>query len=95
MKRGVYAVAATVAAGLLLGVPAQAAPSDRLAASIPRTLDPATPVRMNPTMCADETDLDCIEALGVASRDGFVPGEIISTSPLRTIRPVETDASET
>ena len=94
MKPVVYAVASIVTAGLLMGIPVQAAPAQPLPDAGPQALDPGTPVRMELTLCADEADLDCIEALGLVTEGGFVPGEIISTSPPRVIGPVEPGGSE-
>ena len=94
MKTVVCAVASIVAAGLFVGTPVQAAPAPPAIDAGPAALDPGTPVRMELTLCADEADRDCIEALGLVTQDGFVPGEIISTQPPRVIGPVESGGSE-
>lgn len=95
MKPTIYAVASIIAAGLLVNVPAQAAPASPLAGDLPRALDRDKPVRMELTLCADEADRDCIEALGLVTKGGFVPGEIISSAPPTITGPVTPGGSQT
>lgn len=75
-------------AGLLLSAPASAE------APTTRALDPDTPVRMELTLCTDKADRDCIEALGLVTKSGFVPGEIISSEPPVITGPVTPGSSE-
>jgi hypothetical protein len=44
---------------------------------------------MELTLCQDKDDLDCIEALGLVTKGGFVPGEIVSSAPPRVIGPIQ------
>ena len=95
MRQVAYALASAMTATLLISVPVQASPTQPSSDAGPQALDPRTPVRMELTLCEDEGDRDCIEALGVVTKDGFVPGEIISTAPPTVIGPVTPGGSET
>lgn len=94
MKTVVSSVASVVSALFLMGVSVGAPPAQPLSDVGPQTLDPDTPVRMELTLCRDEADRDCIEAIGVVTKDGFVPGAIVSTAPPTIIGPVEPGGSE-
>ena len=83
MRLLVLSTLTAVGAGLLASAPASAE------APATRALDPSVPVRMELTLCADEADRDCIEALGLVTKSGFIPGEIVSSAPPVIIGPVQ------
>ena len=74
---------AAIGGGLLVTAPVSAQVTS------PRALDPSSPVRAELTLCSGAADRDCIEALGLVTKSGFVPGEIVSSEPPRIFGPVE------
>jgi len=88
MRLIIVGTIAALGAGLLVTAPASAE------APTTRALDPGSPVRMELTLCEDAADRDCIEALGLVTKSGFVPGEIISSEPPIVTVPVEAGGSE-
>jgi hypothetical protein len=78
-------ISSTVAllAGALVAVPANAQPQQV------RALDPDQPARMELTLCVDVADRDCVEALGLVTRAGFIPGEIVSSGAPIIVGPVK------
>jgi hypothetical protein len=83
MRLIVFTGTAALVAGLVVSAPASA--QDRQS----RALDPGVPLRMELTLCADDADRDCIEALGLVTNTGFSPGEIISAGDPIVEGPVE------
>lgn len=81
-------IGVATASALLVGAPVQAAPEERKA-PIPRALDRDEPIRMELTLCKDDTDMDCIESLGLVTRQGFVAGEIVSRRPPISMGPIQ------
>jgi hypothetical protein len=81
-------IGVATASALLVGAPVQAAPEERKV-PIPRALDRDEPIRMELTLCKDDTDLDCIESLGLVTRQGFVAGEIVSRRPPISMGPIQ------
>jgi hypothetical protein len=88
MRLVIVSCSAALVAGALVTVPASAQTPQ------PRALDPDKPVRAELTLCSDAADLDCIEALGLVTKDGFVPGAIVSSEPPIVIGPVTKDSGE-
>lgn len=77
---------------LLTGSVAMVSPQNSSAA--PRTLDPEVPAQVELTLCTDDRDLDCIEALGLVTAQGFVPGYILSKTTPVVSGPVRPGGSE-
>ncbi len=86
-------IGVATASALLVWAPVQASLEERQV-PIPRALDRDEPIRMELTLCQEDADLDCIESLGLVTRQGFVPGEIVSRRPPVSLGPIEGGGSE-
>ena len=77
-----------LSAGLLVTAPASAE------APTTRALDPTRPTQVELTLCQDDSELDCIETLGLVKRKGFVAGSIVSAEDPVTWGPVKPGGSD-
>lgn len=88
MKRIVVTVGMTLVA-CLVGPLAQASSQ-----TMPRSLPRDEQIRMELTLCQGDLDRDCIESLGLVTRNGFVAGEIVASEPLVTVGPIRAGGTQ-
>jgi len=89
------ATAAVLAAGLLIGVPVQAAPAQPQADTRPQAVDRDTPIRMELTACANDESRDCIESISLVSGGEIIPARLITPGVPIVYKPVKPGQGET
>ena len=95
MKTISLATAAVLAAGLLIGVPVQAAPGQPQSDARTQTVDRDTPIRMELTACVNDESRDCIESISLVSGGEIIPARLITPRAPIVYRPVKPGQGQT